>query len=685
MNTPLLQRVAKLVPYPTKHSSVPALAFAYHFEPPIEQKLQLGSLFVVIEVMAKESLASQIVDLVIKTMGEEYFNKKFDDEPSTRFEKSIAALNSQLARLNESHHAKHISSLSAVVAILNQDQLYLSQCGKAHARLYRGSKLTDLAEGLNAGSSPRKTFHGIAEGTLKQKDKLLFATPAVLFEFEASSLNQLVIDNSPASCVHKMSSQLEGEASSARCAALVVELSDLEQASNEPLEGQPDTVMVGKSQTKFDEVKAAGAPLALKASGAVKAAASKSQSWWKTKAWPNAKHHSKSIWNNLWTKYINPNPRKALVIALGLVLCIGIGSYLYSANTTNYRDLVTSYKEVVALTESAEAKQSLGQVDGSAASTKSATTKLEAITNAYNTQQISRAFEMDSDLRSQKNISPQELAARLSTVNDKLSNITRLKVNNIVDFTSVKKFTANFIVQLDDRLYTVDTNAGALYQIDIARKSSSIVAQNSSLKLAVAATPSSLGDSIFILTSAPDVLQFIPGKPLTTVKLSGGNWIAGNAIASYVGNLYILSPQNDQIYRHSRTSIGFSASSSYIKRANAASVAKGTALAINGSILMVDGSTKITTFTNGIGEPASITDLATSVKGLTKLILQNEQSIIALGTNQQQIVGINLGGNGFAYKQQYLTPAGVKLKDFSVTADGTLYALSGNKVISTKL
>jgi len=685
MNTPLLQRVAKLVPYPTKHSSVPALAFAYHFEPPIEQKLQLGSLFVVIEVMAKESLASQIVDLVIKTMGEEYFNKKFDDEPSTRFEKSIAALNSQLAKLNDSHHAKHINSLSAVIAILNQDQLYLSQCGKAHARLYRGSKLTDLAEGLNAGSSPRKTFHGIAEGSLKQKDKLLFATPAVLFEFEANSLNQLVIDNSPASCVHKMSGQLEGDASIARCAALIVELSDLEQASNEPLEGQPDTVMVGKSQTKLGEVKAASAPLASKASGVAKTLASKGHSWWTTKAWPNAKHHSKSVWNNIWTKYINPNPRKALVITLGLVLAIGIGSYLYSTNTTNYRGLVTDYKEVIALTESAEAKQSLGQVDGSAASAKSAAAKLETITRTYNSKQISRAFEMDNDLRSQKSISPQDLSARLSTVNDKLSNITRLRVSNIVDFTSVKKFTASFIAQLDDRLYTVDTNAGALYQIDIARKTSTIVAQNSNLKLAVAATPSSLGDSIFILTSAPNVLQFVPGKPLATVKLSGGDWTAGNAIASYVGNLYILSPQNDQIYRHSRTSIGFSASSSYLKRANTAGVAKGTSLAINGSILVVDGSTKITTFTNGIGETASITDLATSVKGLTKLKLQNEQSIIALGANQQQVIAINLGENGYTYKQQYLTPAEVRLKDFSVTTDGTLYGLTGNKIISTKL
>lgn len=685
MNTPLLQRVAKLVPYPAKHSTVPALAFAYHFEPGAEQQLQIGSLFVVIEVMAKESLASQVVDLVIKTMGEEYFNKKFNDEPETRFEKSIAVLNQQLAKLNTSHHAKHINSLSAVVAVINQDQLYLSQCGKAHARLYRNSKLTDLAEGLNTGSTAQKTFHGIAEGTLKQKDKLLFATPAVLFEFESKALKQMVTDNSPASSVRKMSNQLEGEASGARCAALVVELSDLEQAANEPLENGSDTVMVGKAQTKLGEVKAASAPVTAKAVTVAKNTARKGTTWWRTRAVPTAKHHTKSIWNTFWTKYINPNPRKALGITIGLVAAILLSTYLYSANTTNYRALVTDYKEIIALTETAEAKQSLGQTEASSRSLTSATDKLVVVTKSYTPQQIEHGIKLDSDLNTQKSITPKDIKSRLATLGDKLNNITRLTFNNVVDFTSLKGFTASFITKLDDRLYTVDTNSGTLYQIDISKKSFAAVGQNNNLKSAVAATPSSLGDSIFILTSAPSVLQYSPGKQLATVKLSGGDWSAGNAIASYIGNLYILSPQNNQIYRHSRTSIGFSASSSYIKRANVASVAKGTAIAINGSILVLDGTNKIITFSNGLGEASSVKNLPASVKGLIRLQLQGAQSLIALGSDKQHVVSIGLDDAGYTYKQQYVTPDTTTITDLSVSSDSTLYALAGKKIVTSKL
>jgi hypothetical protein len=683
MTTPLLQRVAKLIPYPTKHPTVPAIAFAYHFEPSADQQLQAGSLFVVIEVMAKESLARQIIDLVIKTMGEEYYNKKFRDEPELRFEKSIATLNQQLAKLHTSQHAKHITDFSAVIAVVQQDQLYLSQCGKAHARLYRKAKMTDLADGLNSGSTPQKTFYGIAEGSLKSKDKLLFATPAVLFEFESRSLDQLVIDNSPARCVHKMSSQLKGESSNTRCAALTIELSDLELAASEPLESDPDTAMVGKAQTKLGEVSAVGTPVVIKSVTALKSVVQKSTLWWRTRALPAAKHRTKTVWNALWTKYINPNPRKALGIGAGIIAILIVGSYLYSASTTNYRALVTDYKEIIALTESAEAKQSLGKADDSSPLIQSATTKLTALTKAYSSQQIERALQSDEDLNNQKNISAKDLRSRLQVLNDKLSNITRPMINNIVDFTSFKGFTAEVIASLGDRLYTVDTSSGTLYQIDPSKKSSVVAARSNLLKSTLAITPSSSGDSLFILTSTPSVVQFTPGKSLIDVKLSGGSWAPGIAIASYIGNLYILSPQNSQIYRHSRTSIGFSASSSYIKRSSTASIAKASSIAINGSILLSDGTNKITTFSNGVGEANEVKDLPKLVKGIARLQLQGSESVYALSADASRIIRISINDTGYEFEQQYVFPTA--LADFTLSSDNTLYGIVGKKVVSAKL
>lgn len=686
MNPQFFQRVAKLIPYPSLHPSVPALAFAYHFEPPTEQDNQLGSLFIAIEVMAKESLASQVVDLVIKTIGEEYYNKKFTDEPEKRFEKAIATLNTQLARLHQSHHGKQLAGFSAVIGVINQDNLYLTQCGKAHARLYRKKAITELTEGLNNdGSSVNKTFHGIAEGTLKEKDKLLFATPAIMFEFETQALNQLIQDNSPSSAVQKMNSHLNQDENAARCAALVVELSSYEHAADEPLDPHPDTAMAGQPQTKLDGAKAALAPMAAKTTHTITAKAKHGHAWIKTHAWPAIKHYSKEHWNKLWTNHINPNPRKALVITLGVIIASVLGIYAIAGNSYNYRKLVVSYKEAIALTQSAEAQESLGQDSQSSKSIASAKAKIQSIQKEFTTTQIKRALNKDADLASQKDISLAQLNAKIAAIEDKLNNITRLSMENVVDFSSISGFSALSLVRLDDRLYTIDLKTGSLYQIDPMKKTFAKVGQNEALKSATAMTVSSSGDTVFILTSKSSVWQYRPGAALASVKLSGGSWPVGTAIASYIGNLYILSPADEQIYRHSRTSIGYSASSSYVKKANTVSVGSATALAINGSIIVTNGSRSLTVFTNGVGETVQVKGLPNSITGLNSLLLKDASTVIALAKDNTHLLEINIGDDSFSFVKQYVVPSGVTVRAFTTNEQNQLYLLNGTKLLSSKL
>lgn len=682
MNPQFFQRVAKLIPYPAKHTTVPALAFAYHFEPPADQDNQLGSLFISIEVMAKDALASQVVDLIIKTIGEEYYNKKFTDEPDKRFEKAVAALNTQLAKLHESHHGKQLAGLSAVIGVINQESLYLTQCGKAHAKLYRKNSIIDLASGLNEGSNAAKTFHGIAEGTLKEKDKLFFATPAVMFELETKALDRLIQDNSPATCVQKMNSQLHEDENAARCAALMVELSSYENAADEPLDSNPDTVMAGRQQTKLDNAKAAVLPTAGKATKKIAKGLKRGQHWIATTALPSAKHHSKTQWNKLWTNHINPNPRKALAITAGLVIAIVIGTYAYTSNNYNYRSLVTTYKEVIALTQSAEAQESLGKDEQSTKAIASAKAKIKDLQEEYTQSQIERAIKKDADLSGQQNIELKQLSAKIALIEDKINNVSRLSLNNVVDFSSISGFSASLLVRMDDRLYTVDTKSGTLYQVDPAKKSYVKVGQNEALRSAVAAAAASSGDSIFILTSKSSVWQYSPGKALTSVKLSGGTWPIGNAIASYIGNLYILSPQDKQIYRHSRTSIGFSASSSYIKKANTVDIGSSTALAINGSIIVTDGSRSLAVFTNGIGEQAPVQGLPKSISGLADISLVDESTALLATKDRQRLVSMTVADSGFNFTKQYALPSGSTIQAYTTNDQNQVYILSGKKILA---
>lgn len=685
MNPLFLHRVGKLLPYTASQpSTTPGLAFSYHFEPPIEQDNQLGSLYIVIEVLAKDSLASQVVDMVIRTIGEEYYNKKYTAEAENRFEKAIAVLNKQITQLKASHHGKQLSDIHAVIAVINQSELYLTSCGKAHARLYRKKSIIDLASGLFDSKNQAKVFQGVAEGSLHEADKLFFATPAVMFEFETNTLNSIIQDNSPTSTAQKLKALLKNDQNAARCAALAVELTNWDSAADQPLEHEPETAMVGKPKTKIDSLKGALAPTASKAAGSLKTTLGRGHHWVKHSLAPSVKDKSKNFWNKLWTNHINPNPKRALIIALTIIAVV-IGGYMFaSSNNYNRKNLVTSYKEAIALTESAEAQLSLGKSEPSQASVAAAKTKVAYIRKEFTPAQIARVKKDDTYLASKQAASLDNLNQRLSDIEDKLNNITRLKPDVVVDFSSISGFKANFITQIDDRLYSVDTNSGSLYQVDTAKKSYTQVAKDSSLKKAIAATASSSGSTLYILTSEPSVWQYSPGKSLKQVQLSAGDWSNGNAIASYIGNLYILSSENNQIYRHSPTSVGFSASSSYIKRSNDVSISSATGIAVNGSILVANASRDLKLFSNGIGESMAVSKLPRSIAGLTLLALGNNDTLYALTNSKQGIVSLDIGDDTPKFTKEFALPSSTKTTSF-IVKDNTAYLLSGQRILTSKL
>lgn len=692
MNPRFFHRVAKLLPYSAKTTnSHPSLAFAYHFEPPLEQDNQLGSLYIVIEVLAKESFASQVIDLIIKTFGEEYYNKKYSDEAENRFEKAITELNMQLSRLNDSHHAKDLDGISAVVAVLNQSELYLTQCGKAHARLYRKSTIIDLADGLNEGSNPKKIFRGIAEGTLNEHDKLLLATPAIAFEFDTKNLNTLVRDNSPATAVGKMNAQLKDDNNASRCAALIVELTDWEQAADQLLDHNPDTARSGKPKTKLDNAKDAALPIVQNFSSKLRVHARRGNHWLRTNFLPNTKRKVKSGWNWLWTNHINPNPKRALIITVGLIVTISLGIILFTSNNYNRKNLVTSYKEAIALTQTAEAQQSLGETESSKRALESAQQKIAYLQKEFTKEQIERAFKGDSDLSASKNSTLSQLTDRLAALEDKINNITRVELNTVADFTTIKDFKPTFISRIDDRLYTIDANTGSLYQINPTNKQYSKVGQNNDLKATVGATVSSSGSTLFILTSKPNMWQYSPGRSLSLVKLSGGEWNTGSALASYIGNLYVLAPKGQQIYRHSPTSIGFSASSSYVKRASPVEpTTTASSMAINGSIIVTDSTRRLQIYTNGIGEETEVADLPSSVNGIRTITLDpasaNNDQLLALSSNGLQLLQLNLSTDGINFVRQYAFASTQKTISFALSEDGkTVFTLSDKKILAGQL
>ncbi len=686
MSRKLLIRVAKLIPLPQKHKTLPSLAFVYHFEPPADDNQELGSFFVAIEVMGKQSVASHIIDQIIKTVGEKYYNEEYKGEPADRFENALAEVNKNIAGLLKSKYSEVARKISAVVAIACGNELHVTRCGKAAAYLYRDEVMTNVTADID--NTADKLFTDIATGSLAARDKLLLATPAVFFQFPKDQLKNLIADNAPNTAVAKMSSTLSGHDNANRCGAIVAELLTSEMAAEETLPDEPEEATVGNPTTPLDTAKEIALPAGKKLVDKGKTAAKKSTDWTKNKAVPKIKQHAKHGWNHVWTNYINPNPKLALVVA-GAVAIALIGLFiLIGQSHSASKESMASFKEAIALTDSAEAKLSLGEKETAAAMIDKAVVKLQELDKKEGAKSIDKAAAADSDIKS-RSITFASLQERISQLDDKIAGITRIKYETLADFSANKNTTLGPIALLNDTLYAINTADGHLYEVNTQSKSSNRVGSADGLKTAIAATPSYSKDGVFFLTSQPSVLQYKAGK-LSDAKLSAGTWEQGIDIASYSSNLYVLTPSTKQVYRHTKTGAGFGAKTSYVKTVDDSELEQATSLLVNGSVLVADKAGKISLFFNGTQKPFDIKDLPKDVNlGEIKKIIWSAktQQIYVLSKDGQKITALRLDNDsGASYVKQYATTSGEQsITSVAVDDDkGLVYAAAGQKIIVFK-
>lgn len=683
MEPRLISNIAKLTPYPAIKRKLPSLAFVYAFVPPPEDKRGLGSFFVVIEVMSKRQLAGQVTDLIIKTLGDIYYNEDSGEIIDDRFEAALNGINKNIQDLSEKSDHDLSGKISAVVAILADDILHLSRCGNASAYLYRDGKTTDIAEDLNEDSpvASSKLFHNVANGRLEEKDKILLGTPAIFFHFKRDELSQLVSDNSPSAAVQKISSLVSGEDNAARFGAVIVELQSPETAAAQTLPEEKSEAMVGSPPSLVKEVKEKADPITQKATKKTTELAGQVKDWSKDKLVPSVKEKSKSGWNTLWTRYINPNPKLALLVASAVLLVfIGFSIYLSSNSSVPSTKMVT-FKEAVALTDTAEAKLTLGQKSAAAEAATSAENKLHLVAaSPLDAAAIDKAIKKDPDLKN-KSITVVSVQKRIDLVQDKIAGVNHISPEVVYDFKAVKNAKISQSSYLGDNVYAVDSNDGSLYSVQIANKSAKKVGQNDQLKNSVSAAAGSTGDVVYFLTSAPSVVQYKPSSGASTTKLSAGQWEAGNDIASYVGNLYILSRSDDQIWRHTPTAIGFSARSTWLKSDN--SVSDAVSLVVNGNIFTINEQNKLTMFSSGEKKDFSTNDMPSGIGKPTKMILSEDTNqMYVLSAESKKIYRLNLTEQGAAYDKQYALNNVSSVKSFSLDhKNSVIYVVADNKVV----
>lgn len=211
MGKKLVTRTAKVLSETKRSKDKEAVAIAYEHIPRNPEEQAHGSIYAVIEIEDSGGHAEEIAEKIIDILHSEYY-EDLDREPLASFEASLAKINEELAERSSEGQINWLGKLNAVLAVLSENVLHLTQGGKAEAYLYRNEHAMHLTEDLTGDNiNPLRTFINVASGELAEGDRLTLVTPGVFFKLSKNELKKYSTENSPRNAADSISQIIAGE------------------------------------------------------------------------------------------------------------------------------------------------------------------------------------------------------------------------------------------------------------------------------------------------------------------------------------------------------------------------------------------------------------------------------------------------------------------------------------------
>lgn len=189
----------------------------------------LGVLFGIFQIDDRSEDSSYVVNYLISIIKKEYFSR-VNRGPVENFEATLHKANLALAKLAAHENISWIGKINAVCAVIEKNNLLLSQTGNVSAFLLRGSTITEITENPadTPDSNPLKTFQDIISGKIEKTDKLIFSTKEIFDIFSLEEIKKSALKFSTEDFVRFLNTALVNELDNA--AALIIAIDEKEIA-----------------------------------------------------------------------------------------------------------------------------------------------------------------------------------------------------------------------------------------------------------------------------------------------------------------------------------------------------------------------------------------------------------------------------------------------------------------------
>ncbi len=576
-----------------------------------------------------------------------------------------------------------------LVAILDHEgTLHVSHAGRAEAYLIRRGSASQITEFTASRATP--AFVHIASGGLESGDLVVFSTQRLLRTLTPAQLARLTTDRGSMAEMLVRALETEGEHTAVATLDVHGAATSRQSASRgAPLVDRRRRMQGGALRGSSAALPVIGRTIQsigrslwtlLPSGRSVQSAGRKTISKSGNVA-SSLLSHTRTVQD--WVQGVlsdlhSPERRRRahlLLLASALAVVVVVWALVHLWTSSQRSKTRTELEELVnqinVEIQTAENRRIMGDIEASNAVLQRAAERAKQV--------------MDSEsglFRTEAN----ELLSRISAKREEINNILRISPRVVAELSANNPdITAQGMIGISDGEFAVYDRQD-LYRVLLNSVESPVRVSDD--VLIIDGTNFSRFQSYAFLMNGNSVIEMESGQPITMKTDDTRGWVNGNALEAYLRYLYILAPDNNQIYKYERLQNRYGTPVEYNVNGD---LAGALDMAIDGKIYVLKNDGSILKLFRGETQPFTIRQAPEGVlENATKLIKVDDRNFYALDPTGSRVVVFSDGGSSgeSAYLRQYVFEGEQigTLKDLFVDLDEAhLYVMDEKRIYVTDL
>jgi len=584
-----------------------------------------------------------------------------DGNAAERLDGTLKEINGLLKGLLVS---RAVEDIHAILGIMDKEEvLHVSHAGRAEAYIVRGGTTSQITEYTRGKPTP--AFVHIASGPMEARDTLVFSTQRLLRTVTPAQMAQFAQRGDQ--LLDELIMALEGEKEKAALTAVRVEGKVSSNKRSKPLTTQRSRRRRGKKYgSNIMTSKILSRVIdALRRAGEI---ISSSDILARLKALPEG----------LLRDLKDPKRKKKahlLILAGAVVIFLAVWAITNLTTSSQRSQTRTELKEVMeqidADIRTAENRHLTGDLDSANAILQRAEEQAKQVVN--NERGLYRTEALD-------------LLERIRMKSEEMNNIVRLSPRVVVNLGAKNPdvVAMGMVGVGDGELIAYDRQD--LYRIllnsvdDPERLSEEELILDGSYFVRM--------QTMLFQTTGNGIIEIIADQPTSMKTEDPAGWITGKAIETYLRFLYVLSPENNQIYKYERLSNRYAAPAEYNVNGD---LTGALDMAIDGNIFILKEEGNIVKLFRGETRPFTVRHLPDGVlEKASKIFKVPDGNVYILSPASSRVIVVTDGESSGepAYVRQYILEGDQvgELQDLYVDPEELhLYVLDEKRVYAIDL